>query len=256
MSPSNPQKLASSSSGLFGNDDSQFLEALREVNIPSEIVSQPGLKEPSSSSELFGNEDSAYLDALSRITLPGDVDQSQCEASIPIHHIPEHTTQDSGPRKRKRSVTPEGPRNSVTHDTQAKPLYTDSDVYGPSKFEGFGEYMYRKRAKLSIQNSEIEGSGNGKKSTLFQGLSLYVRRFVVPVLQLSDFQSDQWKNQPFCSSITQAHYTTWRYFSPLPRPKKDGVCRIIYLTAQSHITTGPILLHQTLHHPKYWSSRV
>ena len=41
--------------------------------------------------------------------------------------------------------------------------------------------MHRKRAKLGIQNSEIEDSSNAEKSTLFQGLALHVRKSVVQV---------------------------------------------------------------------------
>ena len=41
--------------------------------------------------------------------------------------------------------------------------------------------MHRKRAKLGIQNSEIEDSSNAEKSTLFQGLALHVRKFVLQV---------------------------------------------------------------------------
>ena len=50
----------------------------------------------------------------------------------------------------------------------------DDDIYGASRFGGFGEYMRRKRAKLQIQNDALhqptDVSGNG----IFKGLAIYV----------------------------------------------------------------------------------
>lgn len=186
MSPSMPRKLDASSSSLFGNDDSEFLEALRKVNIPNPETPQlPIPKEPSSSSDLFGTDDSTFLDVLSKTTLPGDLpvhDKSQSDATTPKKLTPKRTTQDVEFLKRKRSISPEETSPSIMYeinapDCQIDASYTDdSAIYGASKFEGYGEYMYRKRAKLSIQNSELEDAIDGEKSTLFQGLAIYVRK--------------------------------------------------------------------------------
>ena len=149
-------------------------------------VPQPPPMEPSSSSDLFGIEDPTFLEALSTTALPGEVDKFQHDATVPTKLSSEYSTQAAESRKRKRSISSEGASPAFTHiintpGSQTQPSYTDSDIYGPSKFQGFGEYMYRKRAKLSIQNSEIENSNDEKPSTLFQGLALYVRNFVVHV---------------------------------------------------------------------------
>ncbi len=50
----------------------------------------------------------------------------------------------------------------------------DPDIYGPSKFGGFGEYMARKRRKLQIQNAEMLNSSQGLKPQVFKGIGIYV----------------------------------------------------------------------------------
>lgn len=47
----------------------------------------------------------------------------------------------------------------------------DEAVYGAAHFGDFGEYMSRKRAKLQIQNAQLDSDA----SLIFQGLSIYVR---------------------------------------------------------------------------------
>ncbi|KAG6877401.1 hypothetical protein C0992_010044 [Termitomyces sp. T32_za158] len=46
----------------------------------------------------------------------------------------------------------------------------NEEVYGQSHFGDFGEYMRRKRAKLQIQNADIEQETG---SDLFRGLAIY-----------------------------------------------------------------------------------
>ena len=56
-------------------------------------------------------------------------------------------------------------------------LDIENDTYGASRFGGFGEYMSRKRAKLQIQNAELEqpsATGDGAKSQIFKGIAIYV----------------------------------------------------------------------------------
>ncbi|KAG5650978.1 hypothetical protein H0H81_010325 [Sphagnurus paluster] len=58
----------------------------------------------------------------------------------------------------------------------------NDDIYGESRFGEIGEYMRRKRAKLQIQNAELE-SANRSGSTLFNGLSIYINGYTQPSLQ-------------------------------------------------------------------------
>jgi DNA repair protein REV1 len=54
-------------------------------------------------------------------------------------------------------------------------IEADTEIYGASRFGQFGEYMRRKRAKLQIQNANLEGSVEvGNKSTIFYDLAIYV----------------------------------------------------------------------------------
>ena len=233
--------LPSSSSDLFGKDDSEFLEALGNVKID---LSPKGLysvsNEPSSSLDLFGTEDSAFLDALARTALPGDTEQLPVAGNL---HLVKSQGQTQGggicgsagsgnqSRKRSRSLEQElEPNLSYSHVVRVPNVCSDdgttysehNDIYGPSKFNGFGEYMHRKRAKLNIQNAEIEDLGGGKKSILFHGLSLYVCLAVkfsqhckAEDSNKSRYSLDQWQNKSFCASTPQTYCPAWRNFSSL-----------------------------------------
>lgn len=66
-----------------------------------------------------------------------------------------------------------------TTGTKRKVQYvteTDESIYGASRFGHFGEYMRRKRAKLQIQNANIDsGAGGERKTDILKGISVYVR---------------------------------------------------------------------------------
>ncbi|OSX56265.1 hypothetical protein POSPLADRAFT_1186762 [Postia placenta MAD-698-R-SB12] len=63
--------------------------------------------------------------------------------------------------------------------------YLSSDTYGASRFGEFGEYMTRKRAKLQIQNTEMDMEGNKQDATtrLFHGLQIYINGWTEPSVQ-------------------------------------------------------------------------
>jgi hypothetical protein len=61
------------------------------------------------------------------------------------------------------------PADSTTHNVPDRSF----DVYGPLRFREFGEYTWRKRAKLQIQNSLLEGAVDNS-SIVFKGLAIYV----------------------------------------------------------------------------------
>ncbi|KIJ30316.1 hypothetical protein M422DRAFT_53802 [Sphaerobolus stellatus SS14] len=187
QSSPNIHKNGEPSSDLFGKDDSEFLQALEQVEIPkSTHMSQTVRKEPSASSDLFGADDPEFLVALSKAPL-----QETAQTS--------HISVASGPAtlevvkelKRKHSSSPglvpedendeAFPQKQRLFDSEEE--YGDSSIYGASKFRGWGEYMQRKRAKLSIQNTEMETSNGGKKSDLFKGLALHINGKTNPSVQ-------------------------------------------------------------------------
>ncbi|KNZ79966.1 DNA repair protein rev1 [Termitomyces sp. J132] len=58
----------------------------------------------------------------------------------------------------------------------------EEDIYGQSHFGEYGEYMRRKRAKLQIQNADIEQE-TGSDKDLFKGLAIYINGYTQPSVQ-------------------------------------------------------------------------
>ncbi|KAI6123959.1 hypothetical protein EDD16DRAFT_1517653, partial [Pisolithus croceorrhizus] len=80
-------------------------------------------------------------------------------------------------RSRSRSESPEDlgqPSKTTLHHLNGPE--NNTEIYGASHFGEWGEYMQRKRAKLQIQNTSLEGTSDAK-SDVFRGLSIYVRLF-------------------------------------------------------------------------------
>jgi DNA repair protein REV1 len=125
----------------------------------------------SNSSDYFEDEDSQFLEALGTAVLPGDVpnepdpeEEESQELALPPPF--QHSL------KRQYSHTS---LDEEKNDTELKVI--ENDTYGASRFGGFGEYMSRKRAKLQIQNTELEkpsATGDGAKSQIFKGIAVYV----------------------------------------------------------------------------------
>lgn len=119
----------------------------------------------SQSTDWFSDDDSEFLEALKTTVLPGDaphqhssaphVDLSEEEEDIPFPG----STQPGLKRKWNDMDEPESRTDVV-----------DTAVYGAAHFGNFGEYMNRKRAKLQIQNNDID---HGVKK-IFEGLAIYV----------------------------------------------------------------------------------
>jgi DNA repair protein REV1 len=129
-----------------------------------------------SENEYF-NDSPAFLQALQDIVLPGD---SQTPRASPTHD--ENRTKsvyESTKRPHSPSSSPATPQqHDDDQNNGASTSYTDNaDIYGPSRFGEFGEYMRRKRAKLQIQNTQFDSEGNSDaddKSRIFRGLAIYV----------------------------------------------------------------------------------
>jgi DNA repair protein REV1 len=124
----------------------------------------------SNSSDYFEEEDSQFLEALATAILPGDQ---------PKEHDPENESQElvelppSQPclkRRYSHTLSDEEKEDSELN-------VVENNIYGASRFGGFGEYMRRKRAKLQIQNAELEqpsATDDGEKSQIFKGIAIYV----------------------------------------------------------------------------------
>ncbi|KZT24009.1 DNA repair protein [Neolentinus lepideus HHB14362 ss-1] len=143
-------------------------------------MGEPLTASGSASSELFGSQDSAFLDALRTLPLPGE--ETQVNNVDPSGHP-------NSKRERSEDLdlydeqqqTP----GATGNDSDAKG-YLNSDTYGASRFGEFGEYMRRKRAKLQIQNSEMDIDGedvSNPKSRIFRGLAIYINGWTEPSVQ-------------------------------------------------------------------------
>ncbi|EJU05804.1 DNA repair protein [Dacryopinax primogenitus] len=160
----------------------------------------------SQSSDLFGPDDPTFLEALARAVLPGDVAMPDVEAENlgQLVALPA----EMGPRGTKRSWSPPPARSpspldeglfrsgygslkSIIHlntEDEEPSSYLDSDTYGASKFNGWGDYMRRKRAKLQVQNDEMEeqneANGSAGKPKIFRGLAIHINGFTIPSVQV------------------------------------------------------------------------
>ncbi|KAG8907971.1 deoxycytidyl transferase, partial [Tulasnella sp. 417] len=92
-------------------------------------------------------------------------------------------------RKRTASPEPDSDVNPALFTGPRPPKETVSSknenyVYGAANFGGFGEYMFRKRAKLQIQNDQLaDEDDKTKKPQIFKGVAIYVNGFTDPPLQ-------------------------------------------------------------------------
>ncbi|KAG1736890.1 uncharacterized protein EDB91DRAFT_1329582 [Suillus paluster] len=113
------------------------------------------------SSDLFGPDDPEFLEALRNAVLPGDPPPDAASLS----------------RKRPRNESDERQVEMTSHGTTHGLGHTEDnpEIYGASRFGHFGEYMHRKRAKLQIQNADLDASQDiGEESRIFSGLSIYL----------------------------------------------------------------------------------
>ncbi|KAJ6606232.1 hypothetical protein DFH09DRAFT_1353423 [Mycena vulgaris] len=113
------------------------------------------------SSDYFEDEeDPAFLSALDAAVLPGDVPASDDSDSDDLEPPP--------------------PAQVSLKRRYTEPDPVDEAIYGPSRFGEFGEYMQRKRAKLQIQNSEMNATTS---SQIFKGVAVYVNGWTSPSIQ-------------------------------------------------------------------------
>lgn len=130
------------------------------------------------SSDYWGDEDPEFLALFDQIVLPGDAGQYTANTNAVPCDSNDSLQDHTGP-SRKRPRSPESQSHSVialVGNDDEKLTYLKSNTYGASTFGDFGQYMHRKRAKLQIQNAEmdVEEGGSSQKSRIFNGLQIYV----------------------------------------------------------------------------------
>jgi len=175
----------------------------------------------SNSSDYFEPDDPEFLHALQMATLPGDIPP----LAVPVVACGSDAVQDQLPRtslKRSRSISDgQDIPQSTTHRHDS--LSREDDTYGPSHFGQFGEYMRRKRAKLQIQNAEleepVEAAVSGK---IFRGLAIYVRFLVYSFINAIGViyrkcLSDKWLDRAFRTGSTSTDYSPWWNLSSVSR---------------------------------------
>ncbi|GBE82816.1 DNA repair protein [Sparassis crispa] len=150
----------------------------------------------SASSDYF-DDDPSFLNALNNVVLDGDIthqDVQDVEVHLSEEDVANSSTDIDMPPctqpglKRVRSPDTDEDKQSAEFRqglNDVDPSYTSSYTYGASRFGEWGEYMSRKRAKLQIQNAEMDvddGDGAGQ-SRIFRSLQIYINGWTEPSVQ-------------------------------------------------------------------------
>ena len=156
---------SSSHSSDYFDDDPEFLKAINEVAIPGDAGPSPSKTSPTKPAPV-NDEPNPFEDA--------DEPPPLTQRALKRQRSPD----DDLYADEEEGVQYHGVLNAVDgNDKGDDESYLQSFTYGASRFGEFGEYMARKRAKLQIQNQEIEcgEDDNTPKSRIFSGLQIYVR---------------------------------------------------------------------------------
>jgi DNA repair protein REV1 len=135
----------------------------------------------SQSTSLFGDDPDGFEDTLREIdlNLKGHATSTPSAPSPPAKLIPQkrHREELSQPEPDLQSTNNEpNEERRENEDVDIRGLASirqrndPKDIYGPSSFGDYGEYMSRKRAKLQIQNAEM----TDVRSDIFKGVEIYV----------------------------------------------------------------------------------
>lgn len=170
MLPELPKTSQASSTDYYGDDDSQFLEALANAVLPGDVPMNVDTRElePPPLTQPRRKRSKSPTPELDSQGAGGQSEDKEEEEEEELEPPPP-----AQPRKRQRSPSVE------IEDVQGHLIVVGTaakdSVYGAATFGDFGQYMNRKRAKLQIQNAELEGglSTEGKKQ-IFKGLAIYV----------------------------------------------------------------------------------
>ncbi|OJT06249.1 DNA repair protein REV1 [Trametes pubescens] len=149
----------STNSSDYFDDDPEFLKAITEVPLP-QAATQDELEEPSLAQPRKIDDEPPPLNQrhLKRARSSEDLD-----------------FQDEG-------TNYHGVLTSVADG--GADAYLESHTYGASRFGEFGEYMSRKRAKLQLQNAEMDvDEDDADRSKIFRGLQIYINGWTEPSVQ-------------------------------------------------------------------------
>ena len=139
----------------------------------------------SNSSDYYEPEDPEFIRALQGAVLPGDVIINADEGTTlaPITLVA--GTEPRATLKRSRSSSEEIDKSISNTSFHQAPAGNEDDTYGRSHFGAGGEYMWRKRAKLQIQNrAQLDGEDDSEKSRIFEGVSIYVCILAFPLVSV------------------------------------------------------------------------
>jgi len=124
------------------------------------------------SSDYFWEDDSNFIRALQSMTLPGDKHQNEHA------QLTNHSNAIEDDCENEEMHLPPAQSGFKRHFCNIESEQEQDDaIYGASHFGQFGEYMKRKRAKLQIQNHDLQNQINTserKHSRLFQGIAIHV----------------------------------------------------------------------------------
>lgn len=136
----------------------------------------------SQSSDYFGDEDSGFLQALRTTVLPGDPGYEPLAPAPALAPMRPSTVTSARPTvvaSTSVTVVKSLKRSRSLSEPDEVAIAPEDDTYAPSKFDGFGDYMRRKRAKLQIQNAEFESEA----PKIFEGLAIYINGWTQPSVQ-------------------------------------------------------------------------
>ncbi|TFK20124.1 DNA repair protein [Coprinopsis marcescibilis] len=186
------------SSDYFPEENSQFLRALQEAVLPGDLpihsehdkedegehsggsqeLEPPPPAQPTKRrySDIEDEQDASHGEREGKKIKLFD---PLCDISLSSENVSgsqnSTTSVDSGPEP----PPPAQPR--LSDDERDRVVKEDQDVYGPSRFGNYGQYMNRKRAKLQIQNAAI--NDNKPANGIFKGLAIYINGWTQPSVQ-------------------------------------------------------------------------
>lgn len=162
----------SSDADLWGSqeEDSEYILALVNAPLPSH-PQPPAISQVSTGS----GGDLKRKRTSSSPTLPVISTSEAYDVDLDQSHVPVEGEDEDN---LDLDVDPALFTRQRRHNQERPNAKNESYVYGAAKFGGFGEYMFRKRAKLQFQNQDLTGEGEeAEKKKIFKGIAIYVSFF-------------------------------------------------------------------------------
>ncbi|KAH9930835.1 uncharacterized protein B0H18DRAFT_116374 [Fomitopsis serialis] len=140
------------------------------------------------SSDYYDN-DPEFLKALNEVVIDVEAEQTESISTSRSAHSEQVTP--ARLQSSKRARTPDSDEEgadlhgvlSSVNNGGDNTTYLDSHTYGASRFGQFGEYMARKRAKLQVQNAEMDEEEDDAAPRTFRGLQIYINGWTEPSVQ-------------------------------------------------------------------------